>query len=320
MSRYVARRLLISIPVLWGISVLVFAMITLAPGDPISAMIDPQSSSGLTPDQLESLRRSYGLDRPLPVQYVTWLREAVHGNLGYSYYTQRPVTERILERTGATVELVAVSLVAAIVIGLSLGLLSAMKRYSFIDHLLTTIAFGAMSVPDFFLALACIYIFSLRLDVFPTSGMQTIGTDWSLSDYLRHLALPATILALRLTAILMRFARSSFLEVLRQDYVVVAQAKGLPQRVVIVRHAAKNAVIPLITVIGLQLPLLIGGSFIIETIFAWPGMGKLLYDAIFQRDYPVVMGVTLIIGIVILLSNLAADVAYAYADPRIRYE
>jgi peptide/nickel transport system permease protein len=150
--------------------------------------------------------------------------------------------------------------------------------------------------------------------------MQTIGADWSLLDYLKHLALPATILALRLTAILMRFARSSFLEVFRQDYITVAEAKGLPQRVVILRHAAKNAVIPLITVIGLQLPLLFGGSFIIETIFAWPGMGKLLYDAIFQRDYPVVMGVTLIIGIVILLSNLAADVAYAYADPRIRYE
>jgi peptide/nickel transport system permease protein len=320
MAHYLIRRLLIAFPVLWGISVLVYGLITLAPGDPVSAMIDPQSGAGMTPQQIETLKRSYGLDRPVYIRYAKWLQQAVKGNLGYSYYTNRPVTERIQQRLGTTLQLVTASLLLTVIIGISLGMLSALKRYSFFDHLLTTAAFGSMSIPEFFLALCGIYLFSLRLNLLPSSGIGDVGGDWSLGSYLKHLAMPATILALRPTATLMRYARSSFLEVMRQDYMTVASAKGLGRGAIVLRHGLKNALIPLITVMGLQLPILVGGAFIIETIFAWPGMGALLFNAIFQRDYPVIMGVTLVVGIAIVLSNLAADIAYSYADPRIKYE
>jgi peptide/nickel transport system permease protein len=217
-------------------------------------------------------------------------------------------------------QLVTASLLLTVVVGISLGMLSALKRYSVLDHLLTTAAFGSMSIPEFFLALCGIYLFSLQLNLLPSSGVGDVSGDWSLGSYLKHLAMPATILALRPTAILMRYARSSFLEVMRQDYMTVASAKGLGRGAVVLRHGLKNALIPLITVIGLQLPLLVSGAFIIETIFAWPGMGTLLFNAIFQRDYPVIMGVTLVVGIAIVFCNLAADIAYSYADPRIKYE
>ena len=314
---YILRRLLISLPVLLGITLLTFTAYNLAPGDPIDAMIDP--SVAMDPANLEALRVSLGLDQPIMVRYGIWLREAIQGNLGYSYRTGEAVTQRIADRLPNTLQLTLTALLIAIGLGIPLGILSALRQYSRLDYCLTFFAFSGISIPSFFLALGAIYLLSLKLKLFPSHGMGDPDTNFLVAERLYYLLLPALVLGLDRVASFLRYTRSSMLEVLSQDYMTTAKAKGLASQVRIWRHGFRNALISIITIIGLSLPSLFGGSVIVETIFAWPGMGQMAITAVTQRDYPVLMGVALVTSVVVLLSNLLADVAYAAADPRIRY-
>jgi peptide/nickel transport system permease protein len=317
MIKYIFRRILISIPVLIGITLITFSAYNLAPGDPISAMIDP--TLPMSGEMIEQLKEEYGLNQPMPVRYLIWLREAVKGNLGFSFASQRPVSQVIAERVPATLQLTLASLLLALALGIPLGVYSALNQYSKIDYLLTLFAFFAVSVPAFFFALGAIWIFALRLDLFPTHGMNSPSAEHVILDRAYHLILPATVLGVERVAGFLRYTRSSVLEVLGQDYMTTARAKGLPQKIVFWRHGFRNALLTLITIVALSLPGLFGGAFIIEWIFAWPGMGQLAIASITARDYPTLMGTALIGSILVLLSNLLADILYAVADPRIRY-
>jgi peptide/nickel transport system permease protein len=314
MSRYLLKRLLLVIPMLLGISVIAFTFMNLAPGDPVSAMIDPaQGSGGL---DTEALREQYGLNKPIPVRYGIWLKELATGNFGYSYTTGQPVLKRIQERIPPTLELTGSALLISTVLGCAFGIGAALKRYSGFEFVLTVLSSVWMSVPAFFFALVALYVFSLKLQILPTFGMGS--TDEPL-DHLKHLLLPAIVLSFEPLAGITRYTRSSMLEVLNQDYVTTARAKGLAQRAVTLGHAFRNALLPVITVVSLRISVLLGGAVVIESIFQWPGMGTLAILSIQQRDYPVLMGLTLMTATLVLLSNLMADVLYAYADPRIRY-
>ncbi len=319
MSTYVIRRLLLAIPILLGITLIDFTLVNLAPGDPITAMIDP--AAPLNVGELEALKESLGLDQPFFVRYFLWLKEVASGNMGYSYVHNVPVLERIQNRLGPTLLLTISALTISVVVGIPLGLISALKQYSKLDYFLTFSAFAGISVPNFFLAMAGIYIFALKLDLLPPFGMISLRSNLPRAvDTAYHLILPATVLGFASMASLMRFARTSLLEVLDQDYITTARSKGLQQRRVLSTHALRNALIPLITVLGLRLPGLFGGSVIIETIFSWPGIGQLAIESITDRDYPQIMSLLLITAVLVLLANLLTDMIYAYVDPRIRYQ
>jgi peptide/nickel transport system permease protein len=317
MIKYIIRRLLISVPILLGITIITFLIYNLAPGDPTAAFVDP--ASPLPSEAIQQIRESMGLDKPLPVRYALWLKELVKGNMGFSFASRRPVTVVILERLPATLQLTIASLLIAMVTGIPLGVYSALHQYSKLDYALTLSAFFMISVPAFFFALGAIWIFSLRLDLFPVQGTQSVGATNLFLDRIHHLILPATVLGLERIAGYMRYTRSSVLEVLSQDYMTTARAKGLTERAVLWGHGFRNALITLITIITLGLPGLFGGAFIIEWIFAWPGIGQLGINSINARDYPTLMGTALIGSVLVLLSNLLADVLYAAVDPRIRY-
>lgn len=315
MAQYILRRLLISVPILLGITMITYVIINAAPGDPVTIFIEPGASA----EAAYYRKIALGLDKPVPVRYALWLKQVLHGDLGYSILTGRPVTERVGQRLGASLQLMIASLVISLVIAIPLGILSAVKQYSLLDYLATAFAFGAVSSPGFFLGLGMIFVFSLKLRWLPTSGMFTIGAPFSVADRLRHILMPAFVLGLANTAALTRYTRSSMLEVIHQEYITTARAKGLSERLILYRHALRNALIPVITVIGLSLPSLLGGSVIIENIFQWPGMGMLSIEAIWQRDYPVLMGINLVAAISVLLANLITDVIYGFIDPRIKY-
>lgn len=318
MTKYILRRLIIALPVLIGITIIDFALINLAPGDPISAMVDP--TAAITYGDEEALREQMGLNEPIFVRYFIWLREVASGNMGYSYVRNRPVADRIAERLPATLLLTVSALVISAGIGIPLGILSAIRQYSFLDYSLTLFAFAGLSVPDFFLALGGIYVFALTLDILPPFGMVSLESDLPRTiDMFYHLIMPATILGFSSMASLMRFSRTSMLEVMKQEYITTARSKGLMENKVLRRHALRNALIPLITILSLRLPGLFGGSVIIETVFSWPGIGQLAIESITDRDYPQIMGLLLITGILVLTANLIADILYAFADPRIRY-
>jgi peptide/nickel transport system permease protein len=315
-SRYVLRRLLLLIPMLLGITIIAFTFINVAPGDPVTAMIDPQQgSAGL---DMQRLREQMGLNQPLPVRYGIWLKEVVTGNFGYSYRTGQAVIKRIGERVPATLELMGTALLFSTVAGCGLGIGSALRRYSVWDYGLTVVTLVWVSVPAFFFALVALYVFALRLNILPTFGMVTPGSTDPF-DHAKHLVLPAAVLSLEALAGVTRYTRAAMMDVLSQDFVTTARAKGLPARLVTLRHAFRNALLPVITVVSLRVPVLLGGAVVIEYVFQWPGMGTLAITSIEQRDYPVLMGLTLMTASLVLLSNLAADVLYAYADPRIRY-
>jgi peptide/nickel transport system permease protein len=319
MGRYILGRILVSIPVLIGITIITFALIHLAPGDPVTGMIDP-TLGDFNPELVERERAKLGLDQPVPVQYVLWLGRVVQGDLGYSLINRRPVAEMVGERLWGTLQLTISALLVSIVVGTAIGILSAVKQYSLLDYLTTLFSFFAVSIPGFFLSLGLIYIFALKLKWLPTSGMRTLGVESGLWDKLKHMIMPVTVLSVSITAPLVRYARSSMLEVLGQDYVWTARAKGLREWAVVVRHAFPNALIPLVTVIGLRLPTLFGGSVIVEQIFHWRGMGTLNIWAVLNQDYAVLMGLNMISAILVLLANQLADIAYAIVDPRISYE
>jgi peptide/nickel transport system permease protein len=318
--RWIVRRVLISLPVLLGITMCSFVFVRLAPGDPVRMMINPEYMAGGAEDYIARQRAILGLDQPLPVQYVAWLAELGRGNMGYSFFDRRPVGDIIKERLWPTAELMGTALLLALAVGVPLGLLAAIRQYSVIDYASAVVSLATISTPSFFLGLAAIYLFSLKLNLLPTSGMFTAGAPRSIGDDLHHLVLPASILGLNLAGPFVRYARSSLLEVIRQDYLTTARAKGLEAFVVVVRHALPNALIPLITVVGIQIPALFAGAVIVEQIFSWPGMGQLALASITQRDYPVLMGFTMIVAVLVLACNLFADIAYAVVDPRIRLQ
>ena len=316
---FIIRRLLIAIPVLLGVTAITYLIISLAPGDPVTAMLDPEQMTVLGPDWVRQRKAELGLDQPIPVRYALWLGQVVQGNLGYSAIDRLPVARKIGERFWPTLKLMLAAMLIALVVGIPVGIISAVKQYSLLDYAATMLGLLMISVPSFFVGLAGIYVLSVRLQWLPTAGMATIGGTPSLMDDLRHLILPASALGLAQAAPLIRYARASMLEVIRKDYVRMARAKGLGEPGVVLRHALPNALIPIITVVALHLPALVGGTVIIEQIFAWPGMGTLALTAINGRDYPVIMAFNLVAALAIVASSLIADIAYALVDPRIRY-
>jgi peptide/nickel transport system permease protein len=318
MHRFIFRRVLAGIPILIGITFVTFIILNVAPGDPVDMMISPDNP--LPPEGIQARREALGLNKPLLVRYVLWLRELFRGNLGYSLVNHEAVLTRIGRRLPPTLQLMGTALLLSMVIGIPLGIVSAIRQYSLIDHLATVLAFLGISVPSFFLGLGSIYLLSLKLNLFPTAGMQTLGAPFSVADRLRHLALPALILGGGRAASMLRYTRTSMLEVIGQDYVTTARGKGLAERHVILRHALRNALLPVITILGLSLPGVFGGAVITEQIFQWPGIGMLSIHAVTARDYPVLMGLSLFSAILVFIGNLLADIGYAIADPRITYK
>ena len=317
MLRSCLKRLAIGIGMLIALSMLVFVLLRLTPGDPIDAYIDP--STPLSPAAMADLRDRLGLDQPLPVQYIGWLQQALHGNFGYSIKRlDQPVLTLVLSRIGPTLLLMGSALIMAIVAGIAAGVIGAVRRNSVTDVSLSVLALAGISSPAFLSALLGLYIFAVRLGWLPSGGMLTPGEDFSLADLLRHLILPSALLAVAQAALIMRYMRASLLEVLNQDYVRTARAKGVIEFWVIVKHALRNALLPVVTVTGSTIGLAIGGAIFIESVFNWPGMGLLLVDAVTTRDYPVIMGAALVIGACVIVVNLLTDIAYAVVDPRIK--
>ncbi|MBI3977864.1 MAG: ABC transporter permease [Chloroflexi bacterium] len=319
MWRYVVQRLLISVPVFFGITILVFTMISLAPGDPVLMVIPLDQIQQATPEELQAIRASLGLDKPVPVRYTLWLKEAVRGNLGSSLKWHTRVSDMLQERMGATLRLAVASLLLSLALGIPAGIVMALRQYSKLDYALSIFVLAQWSTPAFFIALVLIYVFALHLQWLPAFGMATPGIPPSLWDQIKHLAMPAFILGMHNTAIWARYTRASVLDVMHADYVTTARAKGLQERVVTMRHVFRNALLPIVTLLGLSIPQLLSGAVITETIFSWPGMGQMIFAATMNRDYPVLMGVVSVSAILVLASNLLADLAYVVVDPRIRY-
>jgi peptide/nickel transport system permease protein len=296
-----------------------FAIMQLAPGNPMQTMIDPKISA----EEIERAQENLGLNDSLPVQYFNWITQILQGNLGYTIKTGQPVGQLILERLPATLLLTGTAFIIAFVLGVPLGVYSATKRNKLPDYVLTVMSFIGISIPSFFFGLGMIFIFALKLGWLPTSGMVTIGADYTgfalFMDYFKHVIMPALVLALPTVAVVMRFTRSSMLEVLNQEFIRTADSKGLSKSKVYLKHALRNALIPVITIFGLSIPFLFGGAYITEHIFNWPGMGSLGIQSIVAREYPVIMALNLFTSILVMAGNLLADVMYAWADPRIRY-
>ncbi|GGI12190.1 ABC transporter permease [Gottfriedia solisilvae] len=320
MFQYIVKRTLQSVPLLFIITVISFALMTLAPGDPTAMYENPEASDAGSNVQKELIEEKLGLDQPIYVQYYKWLKLFVtDGDLGYSFEDGQPVTKKIVDKIPATLTLMSTAIVLSILIAIPIGVYSAVKQYSKLDYFFTSYAFLGIAIPQFFIAILVILFFSIKLGWFPVSGMREVYEHFDLKDRLHHLALPAITLAFGLIATKSRFMRSSMLEVIKQDYVRTARAKGLSERKVIFKHALRNALIPIITIIALQLPNLFGGALFIEQLFAWPGMGRLSINAIFIRDYQVIMGTTLIAAVLVVIANLIADILYAIIDPRITF-
>jgi peptide/nickel transport system permease protein len=318
---YLLRRILIAFPVLLGITIVSFVALSLAPGDPLTARLDPATLAELqrNPALLQERRKELGLDQPVPVRYAVWLSGAVRGDFGYSIQSHRPIAEEIGKRIPPTLALMGTAIAIAVLVGVPFGILSALRQYSLLDYVLTAFTMLMSSAPTFVLGLGAIYIFAVWLDLLPSGGIQTLGTPNTILDFVQHLILPAMVLGLASAAPLLRYTRASMLEVLHSDYVVTARAKGLVPRIVVLRHAFRNSLIPIITVIGLLLPELVAGAVITEQIFAWPGMGQLAVRAARDRDPALMMGVVLVVGSAVLATNLLVDLIYARVDPRIRF-
>lgn len=315
MGRYFANRIALALPVLLGISLVVFLMLKLVPGDPAIALLGPQAE----PRDIQMLRQAWGLDRPIHQQYMTWLGHVLRGDLGLSLEQRLPVSILVLSRFKNTAILTFASIVVSCAVGLTAGVASATRPRSVIDRLTMLLALFANSMPAFWLGLVLILAFSLGLGWFPVTGMQSIREEGGFLDLLHHLVLPAVTLGGATTAIVARLTRSSLLEVIRLDYVRTARAKGLFEPRVVLRHALRNALLPVVTVVGLQVGFLLGGAVLTETVFSWPGVGLQLYRAISTRDIPLIQGSVLLIAVTFVFINLLVDVLYAYLDPRIRY-
>lgn len=314
MKNFLFKRILVMIPVFFGMTILVFLLSNLTPGSPVDAMITPE----MTPADIEALYVRMGLDQPLYVQYIKWLGRLFQGSLGYSYRTGTEVIRVIGERVGPTLLLTGIALALSILIGVVLGVLAACKPYSMWDYLASGLSFIGAGFPTFFLALISIYLFSVRLKWLPTGGMYTNANvrDWL--DVIKHLIQPAAVLAITMMGSYIRQTRSAMLEVLGEEYIKMARAKGLREKVVLYSHALRNAMMPIATQIGMSVPFLVGGAVVTEQVFGWPGMGSLMVLSITYRDYPVIMGITVYITFAVMAVNLLMDIVYALLDPRVR--
>lgn len=313
MIGFLIRRLGQSLLLLLIVSMIGFAILHLAPGGPLSQFA---AGGEMVQADLDRIAEQLGLNRPLPVQYVEWLWRMSSGDWGRSYRDQQPVLHVIASHLGATLELMLTSTLLAMVIGAWVGILGAIKRYSLFDALATVGAMVALSIPTFWFGLVIIYVFSVELGWLPSGNRYTVG-DGSLLNQIHHLIGPCLVLALVSTAVWSRYMRSSMLDVVNQDYIRTARAKGVPERQILLRHALRNALLPMITVTGLHVPTLLSGALVTETVFTWPGMGRLFLDSIGYRDYPVVMGILMFTAVLVLLGSLIADLLYGVADPRI---
>lgn len=314
MAAYILKRLLALVPVLLGLTLIVFLIMAAIPGDPATAIL----GSYATPENVERLNRQLGLDRPLPEQYLVWLGNLLQGDFGRSYTLNRPVLDEILERFSATLILAGSALVLASLFGLLAGIVSAVRQFGWTDRIVTFFVLIGLSTPSFFLGLLLILVFAVNLRLLPASGMYAIYGGGDLPDLLRHLLLPAATLAAVATGVIARLTRTAMLEVLRQDYIRTARAKGLSERRVIYLHAAKAALVAVVPVIGIQAGFVLGGAVYIETVFQWPGIGAMLVKAISTRDLLLVQGGVLLVAVSYVLFNLAADVAQSSLDPRLR--
>lgn len=323
MSRFLVRRLLQMIPLLLGISILSFLIIKSAPGDPLVVYIDPNKPPPSAED-MANLRAKLGLDQPVMVQYVSWLGSALQGDLGFSLTGRRAVSAEIGDRLPATMLLGLSSLLVALLLSIPIAILSAVRRYTLLDYIITTLSFIGISMPAFFLALLLMQIFSVQLRWLPTTGMRDVRENYqgmaAVADVALHLILPTIALGTASLARWVRYQRSSLLDVLSQDYIRTARAKGVPEGRILRFHALRNALMPLVTLVGLSIPQLVSGSFIVEFVFGWPGLGLLAVNAALKRDFPIIMGVTMLTAIFIVLGSFLADLAYHWIDPRIRYE
>lgn len=325
MSRYAIRRVLQAIPLLVVLSVLLFMLVRAAPGGPLA---QAERNPSITAEQLEKVRERLGLNQPLYVQYGQWMSKILlEGDLGNSIKSNRPVSTMIGERIPNTLLLVGIAFLLTLIVAIPIGAFSARYQYSLFDYIATTFTFAGQSVPIYWLGLMAILFFYVRLDnpftgtpLLPSGGMYSIGGPKTLSDLLWHMIMPVTTLSLAWTAWYSRFFRASMLEVLHADYIRTARSKGLPERRVIYNHALRNAIMPLITMIALDLPSLFAGALFVETIFSWPGMGRLFWEAARGRDYPVLLGVIMINAGVIVVANIFADLLYSFIDPRVRYD
>jgi peptide/nickel transport system permease protein len=316
MGRYILRRLLQALPLLFVISVASFAILKATPGGPLAAY---EGNPDFTEADRQRLEQAFGLDRPLPIQYLSWLGSFLTLDWGYSFASHQPVLGLIAERLPNTIYLMGTVFVVVLLLAIPIGILTAVKQYSVFDHAVTGATFAFLSTPTFWLGLLLIIVFGLQLRWFPLGGIQTAGTEFDVGDRLRHLVLPVATLALVQVGGHVRFLRASMLETIGQEYMRTARAKGLAERVVVLRHGLKNAAIPLVTIVALDLPELFVGALVTEQIFGWPGMGRLFWDAATRSDYPVLQGILAVSSSLIVLANLVADIAYGYLDPRIRY-
>ncbi len=312
---YMIRRILLIIPLLLGLSILMFGMTQAAPGDPVLALVGPQAAA--RPEVVEQARENFGLDQPIPVQYARWLGNVVQGDLGRSYtFNNLPVLDLITQRMWGTIQLQGIALLLALSIAIPVGIISATRQYSLPDHLVTVGSFIGLAIPNFWLALLLQIWIGVQLGWLPVLSTNQARADFP--ERIQYFILPVIVLALPSIAYFARFMRSAMLEVINQDYVTVARAKGLGPRAVMYRHALRNALIPMVTVIGLQLPQILSGAVIIEQIFAWPGLGLLAYEAIGRRDYPVILGVTLFAGAAVMIVSVIVDFVYVLIDPRVK--
>ena len=316
MISYIIRRIIIAIPLMIGVTILAFAIMHAAPGDPTALTMDP----GVSPEDRQAFIEQNGLNDPLYIQYFSWMGNMLQGDFGTSLIHQgTSVSTMILARLPNTLLLMGVSAFLAFLISIPLGVLSAKKQYSLTDYSVTVGSFLGLATPNFWIGLILIMFLSVQLGWFPSGGVATLNAPFSILDRLHHLILPAIVLATAEMAGLTRFTRSSMLDVLKQDYMRTARAKGFKENKVIYKHGLRNALIPVITIFGLMLPSFFGGTVVVEKVFAWPGLGLLFFDAAFQRDYPVIMAITVISAVLVIIGNLVADILYAVFDPRIEY-
>jgi len=324
MTRYILRRILQAIPILLILSILLFFMVRAAPGGPLATA---ERNPNVSQEQILLLKKKLGLDKPLLVQYLRWMGGVFHGDLGQSIKFNLPVSEMIAERIPNTLLLVGTAFLITLMIALPVGILSARRPYSIFDYVATTLTFVGQSLPVYWLGLALILIFYVALNnpvtgmpVFPSGGMYSVGQEGNIANLIWHMVLPVTALSAEWAAWYSRFLRSSMLDVMHEDYVRTARAKGLTERVVYYKHALRNAILPLVTLIALDLPSLFAGALFVETIFSWPGMGRLFWDAARGRDYPVLLGVVMIDSVLIIGANIIADLLYGMLDPRVKYD
>ena len=323
MIQYILKRLVQAIPLLLGIATVTFFIVHMAPGDPMDFYLEQRRN--IDPELIELIRQKYGLDQPLHVQYVKWLGNLLQGDLGESFVHRRPVSALLAETIPYTLLLTVLALLVDALVGIFLGILSAVKQYSALDKTVTFSSLIIYSVPGFWLALMLVMVFSVHLGWFPTSQTRSFDYEFlswfgKLLDLAWHLVLPVFVLGIASAAGTARYMRSQLLEVLNEEYILAARARGLRERTVILKHAVRNALIPIVTIFGMSLPFLLGGAVVIETIFAWPGMGRLALSAVNARDYPVILATMMIAAVLTVLGNLLADVTYTLVDPRVSYE